>query len=223
MYDWLAAIARWLEVNVIGLPIYFAAPAMIVIGALDSSLLSLPEINDYLVVGRCFKDPTAAFYFPLFAATGSVIGCNLLYTIVRRGGQAVLRKRFNLENIKRVERAYERFGFLAIGIPAILPPPLPFKIFVATAGALEYPRWKFLLTVMIARSVRYYVEGILAVYYGRRVLVFMKDNGLVVISIVATIILIALIIYFLVTRRLNANAAANAGAEESSQTERTSD
>lgn len=223
MYDWLAAIARWLEINVIGLPIYFAAPAMIVIGALDSSLLSLPEINDYLVVGRCFKDPSAAFYFPLFAATGSVIGCNLLYTIVRRGGQAVLRKRFNLENIKRVERAYERFGFLAIGIPAILPPPLPFKIFVATAGALEYPRWKFLLTVMIARSFRYYVEGILAVYYGRRVLVFMKDNGLVVISIVATIILIALIIYFLVTRRLNANAVANADAEESSQTERTSD
>jgi membrane protein YqaA with SNARE-associated domain len=223
MYDWLAAIARWLEVNVIGLPIYFAAPAMVIIGALDSSLLSLPEINDYLVVGRCFKDPSAAFYFPLFAATGSVLGCNLLYTIVRRGGQAVLRKRFNLENIKRVERAYERFGFLAIGIPAILPPPLPFKIFVATAGALEYPRWKFLLTVMIARSFRYYVEGILAVYYGRRVLLFMKDNGLVVISVVASIVLIALIIYFIVTRRFNANAVTNTGAEESSQTERTPD
>jgi len=202
MYDWLAAIARWLEVNVIGLPIYFAAPAMIVIGALDSSLLSLPEINDYLVVGRCFKDHTAVWYFPLFAATGSVLGCLLLYTIVRRGGQAVLRKRFNLQSIKRVERAYERFGFLAIGIPAILPPPLPFKIFVATAGALEYPRWKFLLTVMIARSLRYYVEGILAVYYGRRVLLFMKDNGLVIISIVATALLIGLLIYFLVKRRL---------------------
>lgn len=213
MYDWLLAIARWLEVNVIGLPLYFAAPAMILIGALDSSLLSLPEINDYLVVGRCIKDPSAAFYFPLFAATGSVIGCNLLYTIVRRGGQVVLRKRFKLENIKRVERAYERFGFLAIGIPAILPPPLPFKIFVATAGALEYPRWKFLLTVMIARSFRYYVEGILAVYYGRRVLLFMKDNGLVVISIVASIVLIGLIIYIFVNRRLNANA----------QTERTPD
>src|SRR5678815_1892121 len=201
MYDWLAAIARWLEVNVIGLPIYLAAPAMIIIGALDSSLLSLPEINDYLVVGRCYKDPTAAFYFPLFAATGSVLGCLLLYTIVRRGGQAVLRKRFPLQSIKRVERAYERFGFLAIGLPAILPPPLPFKIFVATAGALEYPRWKFLLTVMIARSFRYYVEGILAVYYGRRVLLFMKDNGLVILSIVATLILIGLVIYYLVTRR----------------------
>jgi len=213
MYDWLLAIARWLEVNVIGLPVYFAAPAMIVIGALDSSLLSLPEINDYLVVGRCYKDPTAAFYFPLFAAAGSVLGCLLLYTIVRRGGQAVLRKRFKLEHIKRVEKAYERFGFLAIGLPAILPPPLPFKIFVATAGALEYPRWKFLLTVMIARSLRYYVEGILAVYYGRRVLIFIRDNGIVVVSIVATLVLIGVAIYIIINRRRNANA----------QTERTPD
>ncbi len=217
MYDWLAAVARWLEVNVISLPIYFAAPAMIVIGALDSSLLSLPEINDYLVVGRCFKYPTAAFYFPLFAATGSVIGCNILYTIIRRGGQAVLRKRFPLESIKRVERAYERFGFLAIGIPAILPPPLPFKIFVATAGALEYPRWKFLLTVMIARSFRYYLEGILAVYYGRRVLLFMKDNGLVIISIVGTLVLIGIIIYLIVWMRRTPRATVDAQTGEVSE------
>src|SRR5690242_8784524 len=206
MGDWLLSIARWLEVHVIGLPVYFAAPAMIVIGALDSSLLSLPEINDYLVVGRCFRQPTAAYYFPLFAAIGSVIGCNILYTIIRRGGQAVLRRRFNLASIKRVERAYERYGFFAIAIPAVLPPPLPFKIFVATAGALEYPRWKFLLTVMISRSVRYYVEGILAVFYGRRVLLFIRDNGLVVVSIVATIVLIGVIIYLLINRRRTANA-----------------
>src|ERR1043165_2677272 len=218
MYDWLAAIARWLEIHVIGLPFYFAAPAMIIIGALDSSLLSLPEINDYLVVGRCFKDHTAVFYLPLFAATGSVIGCSLLYTIVRRGGQAVLRKRFNLQSIKRVEQAYERFGFLAIGIPAILPPPLPFKIFVATAGALEYPRWKFLLTVMIARSLRYYIEGILAVYYGRRVLLFMKDNGLVIVSIVGTLVLIGLVIYFVVRqRRLGRAPAVDAAADDVSE------
>jgi membrane protein YqaA with SNARE-associated domain len=201
MGDWLLSIARWLEENVIGLPIYLAAPAMIIIGALDSSLLSLPEINDYLVVGRCYKYPTAAYYFPLFAAAGSVLGCNLLYMIARRGGQVVLRKRFNLASIKRVERAYERFGFLAIGIPAIMPPPLPFKIFVATAGALEYPRWKFLLTVMIARSVRYYVEGILAVFYGRRVLLFLRDNGLVIVSIVATLALIVFGVYIVVKRR----------------------
>ena len=145
MYDWLAIVARWLERYVLGLPIYLAAPAMIIIGALDSSLLSLPEINDYLVVGRCFRQHHAVFYFPLFAALGSVLGCYLLYTIMRRGGQAVLRRRFSIESIKRVEKAYARFGFLAIAVPAVLPPPLPFKIFVATAGTLEYPRWKFLL------------------------------------------------------------------------------
>ena len=217
--DWLLTIAKWLEENVISMPLYLAAPAMIVIGALDSSLLSLPEINDYLVVGRCYKYPSAAFYFPLFAAIGSVIGCNILYTIVRRGGQAVLRKRFPLHSIKRVERAYERFGFLAIGIPAILPPPLPFKIFVATAGALEYPRWKFLLTVMIARSFRYYVEGILAVFYGRRVLLFMKDNGLVILSIVGSLVLIGVIIY-LVRRRYSVNEIID---EESPVIERTTD
>lgn len=207
MADWLLSIARWLEVNVIGLPLYFAAPAMIIIGALDSSLLSLPEINDYLVVGRCFRQPSAVYYFPLFAATGSVLGCNLLYSIVRRGGQAVLRKKFPLASIKRVERAYERFGFFAIAIPAVLPPPLPFKIFVATAGALEYPRWKFLMTVMIARSLRYYVEGILAVFYGRRVLLFLRDNGLVIVSIVATLALIALGVYILIKRRRGPAAA----------------
>jgi membrane protein YqaA with SNARE-associated domain len=183
------------------MPLYIAAPAMVLIGALDSSLLSLPEINDYLVVGRCIKYPSAVFYFPLFAAGGSVLGCWLLYSIMRRGGQAVLRKRFKEESIRKVERAYERFGFLAIAIPAVLPPPLPFKIFVATAGTLEYPRWKFLLTVMLARSFRYYVEGILAVFYGRRVLLFIRDNGLVVVSAVAGIVLLGVIIYTLLNRR----------------------
>jgi membrane protein YqaA with SNARE-associated domain len=201
MFDWLRPIGHWLERYVISLPIYFAAPLMIVIGALDSSLLSLPEINDYLVVGRCIKHPSAVFYFPLFAAIGSVLGCWLLYWIMRRGGQAVLRRRFKRENIERVERVYARWGFLAIAIPALLPPPMPFKIFVATAGTLEYPRWKFLVTVMIARSVRYYVEGILAVFYGRRVLLFMKNNGLVVVSVVAAAGLLFFIGYTLVNRR----------------------
>lgn len=195
MFDWLKPIGRWLERYVIALPIYYAAPAMILIGALDSSLLSLPEINDYLVVGRCFKQPTAVFYFPMFAAIGSVLGCLLLYSIMKRGGQALLRRRFKRENIEKVERAYARYGFLAIAIPAVLPPPMPFKIFVATAGALEYPRWKFLVTVMVARAFRYYVEGILAVFYGRRVLAFMMDNGLVIITICGAAAIVLVLIY----------------------------
>jgi membrane protein YqaA with SNARE-associated domain len=214
MFDWLRVAGHWLEHYVIGAPLLLAAPSMVVIGALDSSLLSLPEINDYLVVGRCIKHHSAAIYFPLFAATGSVLGCFLLYSIMRRGGQALLRKRFKAEHIVRAEQAYARFGLLALAVPAVLPPPLPFKIFVATAGALDYPRWRFLLTVMIARSLRYYVEGILAVYYGQRVLTFLRDNGLAVISIVAALAMIVLLIYLLSGRGRAASSAGKAAKAE---------
>src|SRR5258708_1793229 len=220
MFDWLRALSRWLQHFVIGAPLYVAAPAMILIGALDSSLLSLPEINDYLVIGRCLKHHSAVIYFPLFAAIGSVLGCLLLYTIMRRGGQALLRRRFKAEPILRAEKAYARFGVLALAVPAVLPPPLPFKIFVATAGTLEYPRWRFLATVMIARSLRYYVEGILAVYYGQRVFTFLKDNGLAVISIVAAVALLALLIYLLSGRGRAATSAGKAAKEEA-KAERT--
>jgi membrane protein YqaA with SNARE-associated domain len=190
MFEWLSELVSWLHDFIKEVPIYVAAPSMVLIGALDSSLLSLPEINDYLVVARCYSDPKSVFYFPLFAAAGSVLGCLLLYTIMRRGGQAVMRRRFSAENIAKVERAYARFGFLALAVPALLPPPMPFKIFVATAGALEYPRWRFILTVMIARSVRYFVEGTLAVFYGEQVLVFMRDNGLYILSGVGALLVV---------------------------------
>jgi len=197
MFDWLHALGRRLGYFIVHVPIYVAGPAMILIGALDSSLLSLPEVNDYLVVARCYTHPRTAFLFPLFAATGSVLGCLLLYTIMQRGGLAVLHRRFRLERIQRVERAYARFGILALAVPALLPPPLPFKIFVATAGALQFPRRRFLLTILLARSLRYYTEGTLAVFYGERVLRFLKDNGLLIIAIVGAICLIALAIYLL--------------------------
>lgn len=200
MYEWLAELVRWLHDFISEVPIYVAAPAMVLIGALDSSLLSLPEINDYLVVARCYSDPKSVFYFPLFAAAGSVLGCTLLYSIMRRGGQAVMRRRFSAENIAKVERAYARFGFLALAVPALLPPPMPFKIFVATAGALEYPRWKFMTTIMIARSLRYIVEGTLAVFYGEQVIVFMKENGLYILSGVGALVVVGVGGYVLFQR-----------------------
>jgi membrane protein YqaA with SNARE-associated domain len=195
MFDWLQVIARRLGHFIVHVPIYVAGPAMIVIGALDSSLLSLPEINDYLVVARCFTHPKSVWLFPLFPAIGSVIGCLLLYTIMRRGGLAVLHRRFRLDRVQRVERAYARFGILALAVPALLPPPLPFKIFVATAGALQFSRKRFLLTILIARSLRYYTEGVLAVFYGRRVLQFLQENGLLIVAIVGSLSVVALAVY----------------------------
>jgi len=200
MFDWLHVIARRLGYFIVHVPIYVAGPAMILIGALDSSLLSLPEVNDYLVIARCYTHPKTVFFFPLFAAIGSLLGCLLLYTILSRSGRAVLHRRFRVEHVLRVEHAYARFGILALVVPALLPPPMPFKIFVATAGALQFPRRRFLLTIFLARSLRYYVEGTLAVFYGERVLRFFKDNGLLIISIVTGACIVGLAIYLLTSR-----------------------
>src|SRR5947207_4925617 len=102
MFDWLQVVARRLGHFIVHVPIYVAGPVMILVGALDSSLLSLPEINDYLVVARCFTHPRAAFFFPLFASTGSVLGCLLLYTLLQRGGLEVLHSRFKLMLVLRL-------------------------------------------------------------------------------------------------------------------------
>jgi membrane protein YqaA with SNARE-associated domain len=209
MFDWLQVLAKRLGRFIVHVPVYIAGPAMILIGALDSSLLSLPEINDYLVVARCYTHPETAFFFPLFPAIGSVLGCLLLYTIFQRGGLAVLHRRFRADRVERVEKAYARFGIFALAIPALLPPPLPFKMFVATAGALQFPRRRFLLTILIARSVRYYTEGTLAVFYGERVLRFLRDNGLMIVTIVGALCFIALAIYLLSSKGRSAVKSAS--------------
>src|SRR5256884_6147624 len=144
MFDWLNAISRRLAHFLVHVPLYVAGPAMILIGALDSSLLSLPEVNDYLVMARCYTHPRTVYFFPMFPAIGSVLGCLLLYTILRRGGRGVLHRRFRIDHVLRVERAYARFGILALAIPALLSPPLPFKIFFATAGAFQIPKRRVL-------------------------------------------------------------------------------
>ena len=84
--DWLAEVAKWLHDFITDVPIY-SPPAMVVIGALDSSLLSLPEINDYLVVARCPSDHKAVFYFRVVRGGGSVTAVRAV-AIMRRGGQA---------------------------------------------------------------------------------------------------------------------------------------
>lgn len=154
---------------------------MVVIAMLDSSLLTIPEINDILVVTRVIHDPRAVIHWPFLAAFGSVIGCLILYTIARFGGDAFLRRRFSAKKVSAVERFYARYGIFALIVPALWPPPLPFKIFVATAGALRFPRTKFVLTIMLARSARYYTEGILAAIYGQAVLNFIKEHVLLIV------------------------------------------
>src|SRR5437016_13647976 len=106
MFDWLHVVARRLGRFIVHVPMYVAGPAMILIGALDSSLLSLPEINDYLVIARCYTHPRTVFIFPLFPAIGSVLCFLLLYTILLRCGCAGLHTCFRMVPVAWVTCVY---------------------------------------------------------------------------------------------------------------------
>ena len=169
MFDRLQAWFVHIAGQVVTMPLYGAAPIMILLAIADSSLLSLPEVNDIITVTRIAHNPSEVFYFPLFPAIGSVIGCLALYRIARQGRNFIT-KRFHPQLLNQVERLYRRWGLLALAIPAILPPPLPFKVFVAMAGALGYPLKRFIATIMIARTIRYYFWGIAAYFMREEVL-----------------------------------------------------
>ena len=169
MLEWLLGWFYNISEQVKVLPVYFAAPIMVFIGALDSSLLSLPEVNDYITAYRVAHNPSEVYYFPLFPAIGSVIGCLVLYRIARRGEQFVT-KRFHPKHLDRVKEIYRKWGIFALVIPALLPPPMPFKIFVVAAGALNYPAARFAAVIMIARLARYYFWGWVAFFFREEVL-----------------------------------------------------
>ncbi|MDQ3009189.1 MAG: VTT domain-containing protein [Acidobacteriota bacterium] len=164
MLDWLKSWFSEISDQVINAPVYWAAPLMVLVGALDSSLLSLPEVNDYITIARIAHNPAEVYYFPLFPAIGSVIGCLALYRIARSGEKFVA-KRFHPKHLDRVKALYRKWGLFALIIPALLPPPMPFKIFVVAAGALNYPPARFAITITIARTARYYFWGVLAFFY----------------------------------------------------------
>jgi membrane protein YqaA with SNARE-associated domain len=169
MFEWFLEWFNSVSEQVKILPVYYAAPIMLLIGALDSSLLSLPEVNDYITAYRVAHNPSEVYYFPLFPAIGSVIGCLILYRIAQHGEQFVT-KRFHPKHLDRVKEIYRKWGIFALVIPALLPPPMPFKIFVVTAGALNYPASRFAVVIMIARTARYYFWGWVAFFFRDEVL-----------------------------------------------------
>ncbi len=202
--EWLKGIVFGVSDQVIAMPAHWAAPMMILVGAADSSLLSLPEVNDIITITRIAHNPAEVWFFPLFPALGSVLGCLLLYWLARRG-RASLTKRFHPAAIIRVELIFRRWGFLALAIPALLPPPLPFKIFVATAGALGYPPGRFIAVVLIARTLRYYFWGIAAWLYREEVLHALKwleaHFEIIIGAVLGAIILFFLVRWLVVTLR----------------------
>lgn len=165
----IASIQEWAsELGGVGL---------FIIALLDSSFLSFPQVNDLLVIVLSTKFPERMPYYAGMTTVGSLIGCFLLYGVARRGGEVFLRKRLKGPYVDRAIALYQRHGLLAVVVPAVLPPPVPFKVFVLLAGAASVSPVRFGIAVAVGRGIRYFGQGYLAVLYGEQAAEFMKAHG----------------------------------------------
>jgi len=164
-----------------------------VVAFLDSSVLSFPILNDLLIIHLSIQNPARMLWYVLAATLGSVFGCVVLYYIARKGGEVWFRKRAGAR-AEHARQWVERNAFLATAIPAILPPPMPFKVFILAAGVFRAPLRIFVLALLLARGLRYFAEGFLAVRYGAAVASWLLTHKLE-FSLIA--LLLILVSYFL--------------------------
>lgn len=191
----------------------WGGPGLFVVAFLDSSVLSLPEINDVLVILFVMQHKELMLYYALMATLGSIAGCFVVYFIGRKGGEALATRRGATE---RAQQTFQRYGLLAILVPALLPPPAPFKVFVLLAGIARIRLATFALAVAIGRGLRYVVIGLLAVWYGDAALEYLRHNAKPVGLATAAIVLVGGVVYFYWTRRKGQGNADQSAASDSS-------
>ena len=178
------------------------------IAFLDSSFISLPQINDILVVLMVTQNKPLMPYYAAMATFGSIAGCYVIYYLAERGGDAFLRRRLKAGHIDRALALYRRHGLLALMVPALLPPPAPFKLFVLMAGVAGVKPLPFVVAVGIARGIRYFALGVLAIYYGDFALELMRTRGREVALWLVGLIILGALAWFAWQRRTARNAGA---------------
>ena len=188
-----------------GLALTLGAPGLGLVAFLDSSFLSLPEITDILVVWMVTRHPARVAVYVLAATFGSLAGCLVMYYIGRKGGEALIRKRFAPASVERAMAAFDRHGVLVVLIPAILPPPAPFKIFVILAGLAGISPAKFVTAIIIGRGSRYLALGLLAVEYGEQALTYVDEHGFAAAMVVMGLLAAAVAGYFVWSKVQSAN------------------
>ena len=159
LLDWIMGIAET-----------FGGPGLFLLAFFDSSFLSFPEVVDVLMIGLVAKYPERVLWYATLPTLGSIAGAYVIYALARRGGEAFLRRRLHERHVDRALDAFRRYGLLTVAIPSILPPPMPFKIFMLAAGAAGMKPRDFLIAVSVGRTVRYFGEAILAAWYGEAAL-----------------------------------------------------
>lgn len=160
-----------------GFALALGGPGLFLIAFLDSSILSFPEVVDLLIVWLTIQHPHRMVYYALLATLGSVAGCVVLFLLARKGGEAFLKKRFHERHVDRATEVVRKYGLLSVLVPSLLPPPMPFKLFVLAAGVAQVRMVDFVVAIVIGRGLRYFGEGALALWYGERASAFLRDNA----------------------------------------------
>ena len=182
------SMRRWL--------VHLGALGFIPLGLIDSSIIPLPGSMDVLTIILAARSPELWFYYAVMATIGSVLGGFVTYRLARKGGEKSLEKRLSAKSMKRVITLFERWGFAAIAIPALLPPPMPLVPFLLAAGAMHYSVKKFLAAMALGRIVRYMILAYLAARYGRKMLPFLLQHGHPVLATVVGLVVTGLLVYF---------------------------
>jgi len=142
-------------------------PGLFLMALLDSAGVPLPGGVDIVILLLSWKQPTLFVPVALAAATGSTIGCWILYRIGRRGGESALR-RFDPAKRDWVTDKLRRHDILAVFVAVMGPPPFPTKLFVLGAGVVGMRWHRFVLTVFLGRAMRFLAEAYLAIRLGDR-------------------------------------------------------
>jgi membrane protein YqaA with SNARE-associated domain len=170
---------------------------LILLGLADNSVIPLTGSMDVLTIWLAARHREPWPYYGLMATLGAVIGGYITYSLARKGGKETMERKLTKRRAARFCKAFERWGFGAVAIPALMPPPFPFLPFLVAAGAMQYSRKKFLAALTLGRGIRYFVEAALGFVYGRHILRFFSQYykpavailiGLAVIGTVLTLI-----------------------------------
>ena len=186
-------VRRWL--------LHLGGIGLIPLGVLDSSLVPVPGSMDVATILLSARERHLWFYYAVMATAGSVLGAFITYRLARKGGQEALTKRFPKRKVDKVLKTFERWGFAAIAVPAMLPPPFPLVPFVIAAGAMQYSLGKFLAAMTVGRLVRYTVFAYLGATYGRHILSLFSRHGYTTLLVAVGLGVAALIIVLLVRKR----------------------
>ena len=176
------------------------APGLFLISFLDSSVLTFPVINDLLLIELAIQHPARMPVYAFLAMLGSVLGCVLLFYLAEKGGEALFHKHAG-ERAQAIHQWVVNNGFGGMLIAALLPPPTPFKVFVVAAGVFEVPVVSFVSAITIARAIRYFGIGYLAIRYGHEALPFLAQHKLEVAVFVVAFALVSYALSRVILRR----------------------